>query len=135
MKTLANCDPYEFLVQTNRIRKSAQKWLTLTKILDIRKTLPRLRPDMSEDERQDALIGQIQENISRMLTAVLEEYPAETAELFCLICFIEPADMKKHTMAELLPAITEILENPEVLGFFTSLAQLALRDGSAPVKA
>ena len=40
MKNLANCKPTEFMKQSNRIRKSAEKWLTDTDIINIRKSLP-----------------------------------------------------------------------------------------------
>ena len=40
MKTLANCNPVEFLVQTNKIRKAVWDWLSLTQVMEIRKNLP-----------------------------------------------------------------------------------------------
>lgn len=135
MKTLANCNPLEFLTQTNKIRRSAEKWLTLTKVLEIRRKPPKISPEMSKEEKRAALMDQAQKNISEMLTAILEEHPKETAELLCLLCFIDPAEMEQHTMSDLFSGVSEILENAEVLSFFTSLAQLALTDGSGPVKA
>ena len=42
-KNLANCTPKEFLVQTNRLRKSAEKWLKATDIMNIRKNIPIFR--------------------------------------------------------------------------------------------
>lgn len=37
MKNLANCTPSEFLKQTNKIKKSVEKWLKATDIMEIRK--------------------------------------------------------------------------------------------------
>lgn len=125
MKTLANCTPREFLVQTNKIRKSVEKWLTLTKILEIRKTQP--KADASGEVSKAALEEQVRLNLSSMLDAILDEYPEETAELLGLLCFIEPEDLDNHSMIELLANVTEILNSEEVLSFFISLAQLGNR--------
>lgn len=135
MKTLANCTPLEFLTQTNKIRKSAENWLTLTKVLEIRRNLPKIDKEMSAEEKSAAWRGQIRKNVSDMLAAILEEHPQETAELLCHVCFIDPKDMEKHTMTELLGSINEILENAEVVSFFASLAKLGLMSGSDSAKA
>lgn len=135
MKTLANCSPMEFLVQTNKIRKQAERWLTLTKIMEIRRNRPTLTAEMTLEEKRTALQEQVQRNLSAILEAVLDEYPQETAELLCLICFIDPKDMENHTMTELLSALNEVLDNEEVVGFFTSLTRLGQMSGSAIAKA
>ena len=127
MKTLANCTPKEFLVQTNKIRKSAEKWLSLTKIMEIRKRLPEVEADASEEEKKAALENQVRLNLSTMLDAILDEYPDETAELLGLLCFIDPKDLDNHSMLEILANVTEILNSEEVLSFFMSLAQLGNR--------
>ena len=127
MKTLANCTPREFLVQTSKIRKSVEKWLTLTKILEIRKNQPEVEAAASEEVRKAALEKQVRLNLSSMLDAILDEYPEETAELLGLLCFIEPEDLDNHSMIELLANVTEILNSEEVLSFFISLAQLGNR--------
>lgn len=125
MKTLANCSPREFLVQTNKIRKSVVKWLDETKILEIRANKPHFTEGATEEEKKTATIEQIKTNLSEMLDAMLDEHPEETAELLGLLCFIEPSDLDNHTMPELLNAFTEIINCPEIIGFFTSLMQLA----------
>ena len=127
MKTLANCTPREFLTQTSKIRKSVEKWLTLTKILEIRKNQPEVEAAASEEVRKAALEKQVRLNLSSMLDAILDEYPEETAELLGLLCFIEPEDLDNHSMSELLANVTEILNSEEVLSFFISLAQLGNR--------
>ncbi len=124
MKTLASCTPREFLVQTNKIRKSVANWLSLTKVLEIRKKLPELPKDASEDERRKAVTAQIRANASAMLDAILEEHPNETAELMGLMCFIEPEELDNHRMTEFFGAIAEMLSSPEIIDFFISLAKL-----------
>ena len=55
LKTLVTCKPSEFLRQTNRIKKSAEKWLTDTDIFNIRKrlaTLEMVPQNATEEERK-----------------------------------------------------------------------------------
>lgn len=135
MKTLVNCTPTEFFSQTNKIRKSAEKWLKDTNILEIRKRTPQLdfKPskDMSKEElteqieqRKLAWAEQARKNLFAILEAVLEEYPQETIELMALVCFVEPKDADKHSMSEYLQCVNEIISDDAVMGFFTSLASL-----------
>lgn len=124
MKTLANCTPREFLIQTNKIRKSVANWLELTQIMQIRKAKPEVEASASEEERKAALAKQVRLNLSAILDAILDEHPDETAELLGLICFIEPEDLDKHSMAELLANVADVLNSEEVMSFFISLARL-----------
>ena len=124
MKTLANCTPREFLVQTNKIRKSVASWLELTKILEIRKRLPDAKKDASDAERREAFKEQIKRNASAMLDAILEEHPDETLEVLGHLCFIDPEDIDNHAMSELLGGFAQVLNTPEVLDFFISLVRL-----------
>lgn len=135
MKTLANCNPKEFLVQTNKIRKSVANWLTLTKVMEIRKNQPQIPDDATDEERKKAVSDQARKNLMEMLDGILEEHPDETAELLGLICFIEPKDLEKCKMTELLGTFTEIVNCPEVIGFFTSLMQLVKMDTSDSAEA
>ena len=135
MKTLASCNPKEFLIQTNKIRKSLADWLTATKVLEIRKNLPEIAADASPEDRQRLLNDQMQKNLTAMLDAILEEKPDKTAELLCLLCFTDPKDMEKHKMTEFFSAIAEMLGSKEVLDFFVSLARLGQMNISGIAKA
>lgn len=134
MKTLANCTPREFLVQTNKIRKSVASWLELTKVLEIRKRLPDTKKDASDAERREAVQEQVKKNATAMLDAILEEHPEETAELLGLLCFVDPEDLDNHSMTEFFGAVAEILNSPEILDFFTSLVRLENLNTSATVR-
>lgn len=135
MKTLANCSPKEFLVQTNRIRKFVKKWLDDTKILEYRKQLPDIPEGATKEQKQKITLEKARENISAMFDAALDEHPDETAELLGLLCFIEPEDLDKHTMTELFAAFDEIINCKEIYGFFTSLTQLVQTNTSNTAKA
>jgi len=136
MKNLATCKPSEFLRQTNRIKKAAEKWLTETDILNIRKNLPKLETidkdaDVEERNRifeanQKKARKQMLENTSKILDAIMEDHPDETLELIALLCFVEPKDVDNYTVEEYLTSVTEMLTNKAVIGFFTSLAQWGL---------
>lgn len=134
MKNLAQCKPSEFLVQTNKIRKAVEKWITLTDLHNIRKTLPTPEPvakDATAEEKAEAikrnkqrLEEQARKNLSRFLDAALEEHPAETLEILALCCFVEPEHVDDYPISEYLKAINAIINDEAVIGFFTSLANL-----------
>lgn len=135
MKTLANCSPVEFFVQTNKIRKSVANWLTLTKVMEIRGRAPAFKDGMTDEEKKNAVQKQVKANLTAMLDSILEEHPKETAELLGLLCFVEPEDLEKHSMFEFMGAATELINNPEVLNFFTSLVRLGSEIGLGTEKA
>lgn len=124
LKTLANCSPREFLAQTNKIRKVAADWLDKTRILEIRKTQPEITDGMTEEESIEARRQQAKKNIMKMLDAMLDEYPDETANILGLVCFIEPEELDNYKMSDILKAATELISNPDVIDFFISLARL-----------
>lgn len=137
MKNLANCKPSEFLKQTNRIRKSVEKWLKITDVMNIRKKMPEGMPevksDMSKDEaravlekRQMMMAEQSQRNLKDMLDAMLDEHPDETLEVLALCCFVEPKDVDSYSVSEYLSSINELLADSNVRDFFTFLMSLEL---------
>lgn len=135
MKNLANCKPTEFMKQTNLIRRSVEKWLTATDIINLRNNMPtpkKVLDSMTDEEKSEVIAGniearnkQVRKNISQFMDAVFEKHPEETLEVLALICFEEPKNVDNHTMAEYLDALTELISNESVLGFFTSLTKLA----------
>lgn len=127
MKTLANCSDVEFLQQTNRIRKYVEAWLKNTGIMDIRnQPTPKLPDGMTDEEKKNALRQHARERINAMLDAALEEHAAETAGLLRLMCFVEPKDDKTLKMPQILKAAAEMMDNQDILDFFTSLGRLGL---------
>lgn len=129
MKNLANCKPSEFLVQTNKIRKSVNKWLTDTDIMNIRKRMPKLSANASQADKDEALRAQAKENWNAILDAMLDEYPDETLEVLALICFVKPEEFDNHTVSEYLSSINEMINDEAVVVFFTSLAKLGNMNG------
>ena len=124
MKNLANCKPSEFLSQTNKIRKSVEKWLTVTDIMNIRKNQPEFKEGMTKEQRDEALRAQIKKNLSAMLDAVMEKHPEETLELLALLCFVEPDKVDDYPIGEYLKSVSELISDEAVLSFFISLTRL-----------
>lgn len=134
MKTLASCKPSEFFKQTNRIRKSVEKWLTDTDIMNIRKRLPQKEAvpisatqeeiDAINDRNQEAMKKQMRKNFSAILDAVMEDHADETMEILALSCFVEPEEVDNYPVSEYLKAFNELISDEDVIGFFTSLVRL-----------
>lgn len=135
MKNLANCKPSEFLRQTVKIKKAAEKWLKLTDIMNIRKNVPTLPKDMSIVEKNKRLAEIGRENVSKMFDAIAEKHPDETMELLALCCFVEPENVDDHEIAEYLDSFAELIANESVRNFFTSLVNLGLINISDTQKA
>lgn len=129
LKTLATCKPREFLQQTNRVRKVAEKWLSATNILNIRKTLPEFPENATKEEKDRLTQEQVKKNLSRMFDAILEDNSEDTLELLALLCFVEPEDVDNHEMSEYIEAISGLISDRAVLSFFTSLVRLGQMNG------
>ena len=124
MKNLATCSPSEFFAQTVKVRHSAEGWLTATDILNVRKNLPKIADDATEEERRAAMTEQAKTNALKIFDAVFEQYPEKTMELLALCCFVDPAHIDDHPMDEYFEALMDMFENKAVLRFFTLLTKL-----------
>lgn len=133
-KNLANCKPSEFLTQTNKIRKAVENWLNVTDIMNIRRRVPDLKKiddNMSQDEidkvkeyNKKMLAEQGKKNALEILDNIMDKHPQETLELLALLCFIDPKEVDDYPVTFYLANLTDIMNNDDVLGFFTSLVQL-----------
>lgn len=133
-KNLATCTPREFLKQTNRIRKSAEKWMNVTDIIGIRnrpveglQEIPKddfLEATRIRKENAEKIAEQSARNLNDILNAALEEHIDETLEILALACFVEPENVDDYKISFYLRNLSDILSDKDVLGFFTSLAQL-----------
>lgn len=124
IKHLANCKPTEFLAQTAKIRRSAESWLKATDIMNIRKIAPVFTDGMSDEEKKEAIRKQASENLIKMFDAVAEENAEKTLELLALTCFIDPKDVDEYPISYYFTAITEMLMDDSVMGFFSLLLKL-----------
>lgn len=134
MKNLANCKPSEFLKQTNRIKKSLEKWMTDIEFKKIRSQLPEMAdiPKDADDitrkrimeENKQKMKDQAYKNLSKIIDSALGEYPDETLEVLALLCFVEPENVDDHPMSEYITALTELITDEAVINFFISFSRL-----------
>lgn len=135
MKSLADCKPREFLKQTNRIRKSLERWLEVTDIMNLRGKVPEYEPlpqgatreeiEAAQEAYKEKVAAASKESMKKILDAILDKHPDETLELLALACFVEPKDVDNYTVSEYLQTLNSLLNNATVIDFFTSLLRLA----------
>ena len=130
MKNLANCKPSEFLKQTNLIRKSVERWMTVTDIMSIRADLPEIPKDMPVGEGRKLIAEHARKNVSRIMDNIMDKHPDETLEILALCCFVEPDHVDDYAVTDYLESFSDIMENEAVLRFFTSLVRLERMNGS-----
>ena len=136
MKNLATCTPSEFFKQAVKVKRAAEKWMKDVNFLEIRARFPELvkiEKDMSQEEKEKAF----KENRARVKKAGVEnameifdkafdEHADETLAILGYCFFIEPEEVDNYQIRDYLRGITEILSDPEVIDFFTSVGQLGL---------
>lgn len=124
MKNLVDCTPREFLTQTVKIKRAAEKWLTDTDILNIRARAAKVADGLSDEEKLEANRKQALKNLSEMYDEIAEKHPEETLELIALMCFVDPKEVNNYKVSDFLLSITDMMRDEAVLGFFISLARL-----------
>ena len=124
MKNLSNCKPSEFLAQTIKIKNLVRDWMDATKIMDIRKNMPTVDKNMSEEERTNAIVNQALSNWNDMLDRMFIENAEKTLSLIALVNFVEPERVDDYEMGDYLQSIGELLGDSRVISFFTSLVRL-----------
>lgn len=114
----------DFLKQSNKIRHAVAEYLDTTKVMDIRKNLPKVE-GKTEAEKKQLLSEQGKKNLSDMIDLMLEKYPDETARLLGLLCFVET----EEELDALNPFdVIETVLSERVLNFFTRLMKSGLID-------
>lgn len=118
MKHLANCPADEFLAAAIKMKRPFADWIKKTGIPAIRERKPEGLEDMEPSERVKALAEAMQINMGDIFAAAIETDLEGTKELLCMATFTDPADFGTHTMPEYMVAISEMLNDTEVFGFF-----------------
>ena len=124
MKNLSTCKPSEFLAQTIKIKNLVKDWLDATKILDIRKNMPKIDKNLSAEERTKAVVNQALGNWSDMLDKMFIDNAEKTLALIALVNFVEPENVDDYEMGDYLESIGQLLNDERVLSFFISLVRL-----------
>lgn len=131
------CKPTEFLSQTMKIKRVAEKWLKDTDIMNIisqKAKLIEITEKMTDDEKHEVdeknkelSIEIFKKKASEIFDAIFEKDPSGTLELLALSCFVDPENVDDHTMDEYFVALTEMLNDDSVINFFISFIRLANR--------
>ncbi len=124
MKTIAALKGADFLRACNRVRYAAQEMLKETKVLDIRKHMPKLTDSMTEEQRKAAMEKQSKKNISDMLDRLLEEKPEETYKFLQAVIVNENGE--ELDGIDLMCAAMELVSDPKVIDFLSRLTRLVL---------
>lgn len=133
-KNLVNCKPSEFLSQTMRIKKKAEKWMKDIQFEEIRNIMPDLETAKENEtigeyqeraaRNQKLIQKQAMENLSKILDNAFERYPTETLEILALCCFVEPSKVDDYPIRDYLTNLNSMINDEAVLNFFLSLVQL-----------
>lgn len=132
MKTLANCTPKEFAVQTAKIAASVRKYADGIRM--IRQKLPKPpeapRKDASEDELT-AYAEQVRnagiDNFMEILSWCMETNADATMELCGAVCFMDGeafADLDPADGEDGIAAVLDVLCSERALRFFTTLLRM-----------
>lgn len=124
MKTLANCNPVDFLRQTNKIRHAVSGWLNDTGVLEIRKRQPVLTGKEKPEELERKQREQAKKNINDMLDSMLENHAQKTAEVLGLMCFVDPEEVEDAKGFDFLLPAMELLSSKPVIDFLLSYLKL-----------
>lgn len=147
MKTLANCNPIEFLSQTGRIKKQIEKYFNDTKVIEIlrapisgqiEKELEEVTKGLDRKEHAHQIAAAVQtakrkqtlQNISKALDVCLIDKPRETAELLGLVCFIEPEDIDQYKGVDFLKPAFDVLSNDACVNFLSSVMNSGQMNGN-----
>lgn len=134
MKNLANCKPTEFFKQAYKTKKAAEKWTKDLGIIELRNRKPdlvKITKEMTPEEKQEAFEENRRrikkagfENTMEILEKALGADAEKTLEILALCFFIEPENIDDYEVKDFLQGVTELITTPEVVSFFTSVAQL-----------
>lgn len=98
-------------------------YLDKTKILEIKKELPKVSAEgLSDEEKKEAVTKQGIENIMEMLRVICKEYPKETAELNKMLWVCDDETEQKPNVIVTMVRLPRVLaEERWLVDFFTSV--------------
>lgn len=126
MKTLANCNLREFLMQTNKIRHAAADFYKFVGFSEIRKIMPEFKGDEDDETKAAMLREQSRKNLSVMIDKCLEENVDKTIELVGMLCFKTPEEAQEMDSGEFLDVVFDVIGSERVINFFSRLVNSGL---------
>lgn len=121
MKTLANCQLREFLVQTNKIRHEVFDFYQSC-VADV---ISQAREEYAESEKtEETLHGVGLGMVDKILDACLEKDIDKTIRTIGLCCFMSPEEAEALEPADLFDIVYSLIGSKRVQDFFTKLVEL-----------
>lgn len=125
MKTIIDTkDDAQFMSALYDVSEELYKLIKLTGLEEVRKKLPDISSDDTEEERQKKIQAQSTANIVEMAKILMKEHPKETISVVQKMIFLEEGEDYPHGF-EMLNLAFKLLTAPEVLDFFTSIMRLS----------
>lgn len=125
MKTIANLNGVEFLRAINRTRHAAEKLLSVTGVLKIRKNVPNFTGNETPEEKAEMERVQVKKNLNDMLDSLLETHPEETYEFIMALCVRDEGEPEPDGI-ELIMAAFSLIGDKRVLDFLLQLGKSGL---------
>lgn len=92
---------------------------------EIRKHMPELTGDETESERKAKLAEQAKKNMLDIAKSAMKEHPEETIAALHALIVLDDGEEFPHGV-KLLTTAVKVLNNKDILDFFTSVASLNL---------
>lgn len=130
-KTLANCKLSEFTAQANKYRRFVNEYYKKLNVPELAKKFVEKYKDKDAEGHTEVS----REFISDVLTAMLEEYPAETVKAISIMGFMTYEEAENLDPTEAFWIALECIMSQKVLDFFISVESLGGRttDSILPV--
>ena len=119
MKTIFNSGGIEALQRTAEIANKVSEYIKKIGFNEIRKKMPEVLADSSDEEKQTAIAEQGFKNLLEIVNKCLVDFPEETLEILGLMTYKTLDEMKDESTA-LFPLIYDLFQDPAVIRFLSS---------------
>lgn len=127
-KTLANCTLYEFLRQSNKIRKAVGDYYDDCNFGDIIKRKPEFPAGADQKTMEKIALEFRKKQINDVLDVCLDTNVEKTVEVIGLMCFMDKEEAEKMPANVFMGLALELISSQEVLDFFSKMVQSGMID-------
>lgn len=127
-KTLANCSLYEFLRQSNKIRKAVGDYYDDCNFGEIMKRKPEFPAGADVETMKAIALDFRKAQINEVLDICLDTNVEKTVEIIGLMCFMDKEEAEKMPANVFMGLALELISSQEVLDFFSKMVQSGMID-------
>lgn len=120
IKTLLNCDTYEFFKALNSMRNDIDNYFKVTKINDIVYKSYDIPEDLDEKEREKRFIQQGNERFNKVVVTCFGENLDLTYDFLTKVCFGNEEYVKSLGEVEIVNFIFKFFTHKRVIPFFAT---------------